>query len=79
MRAVALGVALLRRSGARRLGSGSRSRRAAALRPSFHLAALLIVTGGVFLLAGVLVALGVGRLSKKAAAPVEGEALSPRS
>ncbi len=41
--------------------------------------ALLIVTGGVFLIAGVLVALGVRQLPKKKDAPVEGEALSPRS
>ena len=41
--------------------------------------ALMIVTGGVFLLAGVLVAIGVGRLSKKKPAPAENGALSPRS
>ena len=41
--------------------------------------ALLIVTGGVFVLAGVLVAFGVRRLSKKPTATVEDEALSPRS
>ena len=41
--------------------------------------ALLIVTGGVFVLAGVLVAFGVRRLSKKDAATTEDEALTPRS
>ena len=41
--------------------------------------ALLIVTGGVFVLAGVLVAFGVRLLSKKKPAPAEDEALTPRS
>ena len=41
--------------------------------------ALLIVTGGVFVLAGVLVALGVRFLSKKKSPPAEDEALTPRS
>jgi uncharacterized membrane protein len=41
--------------------------------------ALLIATGGVFALAGVLVAFGIRRLSKKSAAPGEDEALTPRS
>jgi magnesium-transporting ATPase (P-type) len=41
--------------------------------------ALLIVTGGVFVLAGVLVAFGVRRLSKKDTATTEDEALTPRS
>ena len=41
--------------------------------------ALLIVTGAVFVVAAVLVALGARRLSKKPAAPVEDGLPSPRS
>jgi cytochrome c biogenesis protein CcdA len=82
LRAVALGVALLAVAAVLAvfgLGLALATGAAALATVVSTWLALLIVTGGVFVLAGVLVALGVSRLSKKKAAPATDETLSPRS
>jgi len=82
LRAVGLGVALLAVAAVLAvfgLGLALATSAAALATVVSTWLALLIVTGAVFALAGVLVAFGVRQLPKKKDAPAEDGVLSPRS